>query len=35
MFWLGLFIGLVVGGVVGIFLMALCVMAARNDEPRP
>ncbi len=31
MFWLGLCIGLVVGGAVGVFAMALCSVGKKGD----
>lgn len=35
MFWAGLIIGLVIGGFAGVLVMALAVVARRNEEPRP
>ena len=35
MFWVGFVVGLLLGGFVGIFVIALCVIVAGNDEPHP
>lgn len=31
-FWSGLVIGLFLGGIIGVFAMALCVAARNNDK---
>lgn len=32
MFWLGLIVGMVLGGIAGVFVTACCVVAGREDE---
>lgn len=31
-FWSGLFIGMFLGGLIGVFVMALCVAARNTDD---
>jgi hypothetical protein len=32
MFWLGLAVGIVIGSVVGIMVMAVCAISGRGDD---